>query len=403
MTDFLHYVNRLRGFVPMLSPEQAETYVQYAWREIRRASDEWHFLYKQERWLCPGSITLTGVGVIDNSAIVDLNHSALEAIGGLNNPPLTVRQIRVGISGGPVYNILSSDVIFFDNDISISNGSQNVFSTGGFFDGSEVGKKIRIKGAGTGGTDFDTTVLSFVSPTQINTVANAGNTVVAADAYIGSILTLDELYREATTSNATALIYRSRYTSTDITFERLGHLTDPITGYEFGWSTGLKEDLDLIDPRRSSVGNPFRVYFVGFDPLQGLPIYELWPQPTVDRAFVVNYWSRGLDFISDSDSVPFPITEELVILRARIEAYEFGMTQDPDPRRRQSYAQALNFVRSRYSTEGIANRPLGLLDEAIRKNDGIVNRVVRRPRTRNVSWPIDTNFWQSHAIPPWIS
>ncbi len=402
MTDFLHYVNRLRGFVPMLSPEQAETYVQYAWREIRRASEVWHFLYRQERWLCPGSITLASAGVTKNSDIVTLTHAGLEQLGGLNNPPLTVRQFKTGISGGPLYNILSTDIRFFDNDISINNGSQNVFSAGGFFDGSEVGQKIRIKGAGSGGTDFDTTVLSFVSPTQINTVANAGNTVVAADAFIGTSITLDELYREGTLPSTPALVYRALYQPNDSTFDRLGHITDPITGYEFGWDTLMREELDLIDPRRSSVGNPFRVYFRGFASSTGLPIYELWPGPTVERAFVVNYWSRGVDFASDTDTVPFPVTEELLLLGARMVAYEFAMTSDPDVRKRQSYNIALQYVRGMYSTQGQQGARLGLLDEALRKNDGIVARVVRRPRDRHVSWPMDSNFWQSHAIPPWV-
>lgn len=87
MSNFLTYANRLRQYVPALSPEQAEDYINEAWRDIRESDDEWSFLHKTEYWLAPAAITVTaGVGVTQNSDTVDLTAQAVSQLAGLNNP-----------------------------------------------------------------------------------------------------------------------------------------------------------------------------------------------------------------------------------------------------------------------------------------------------------------------------
>src|SRR5262245_11755048 len=273
MSNFLHYTNRLRVFVPSLSPEQAEMFIRYAWREIRRASDEWHFHARIERWLAPALITLSGITVTKNSATVGLTHANLEQLGGLNNPSLTVRQFRVAT----VYSITASDVLKLASDASINNGSTTLNSAAGASAAEHAGLKVRVKGAGAAGAALDPTITTFISPTQVTVALAASTTVSAADAYIGSTLTLDDLYRETSSSNQTAMVYRSLYTPVNTAFERLDHITDPISGFQFGWEHGTLDELDSTDPRRGSVGQPYRVYHNSFNQTTGLPIYELWP------------------------------------------------------------------------------------------------------------------------------
>lgn len=400
MSNFLVYSNQLRQYVPALSPEQAEDYVNQAWRDIRDSNDEWSFLYKQEYWLAPASIQLTGLTVTQFSNLVGLTHANLVQLAGLSNPPITLRQLRFGLTGGPIYSIADADVEqAADGDITATTTA--LTSAAGPFEAGDVGKKIRVAGAGVAGGNLDTTIAAFVSPTQVTLAAAAVTTVTGATVTWGLQLTLDRLFNESTSTSQQALCYRIYYSPLDATFARLDHLVDPIMGYEFGWEVGALDDLDRMDPQRSSVLQPYRVYFHHYDPVGGLPVYELWPGPGAQRAYPASIWTRGSDFSADTDSLPRQIPQELLMLRARLLAYEWAMTADPDLRMRQSYSAALGLVRSRYSTEGQPGRPLGLLDQVRRKDKSTYLKETRMfPRRPGPGWPVDARFLQSHAFPP---
>ena len=110
MGNFLSYSNQLRAFVPILSPQQAEDYINQAWRAIRTAYDGWTFLQAEEYWLAPGLIGLSELQVTQFDTTVTLGYDAMASLGGLNNPPITSRQLRFGTNGGPIYVISSTDL-----------------------------------------------------------------------------------------------------------------------------------------------------------------------------------------------------------------------------------------------------------------------------------------------------
>jgi hypothetical protein len=404
VSNFLIYSNKLRQWVTGLSPEQSEDFINDAWRDIREANDSWSFLSAQEYWLAPSSITLTGIGVTQFSNSVILNYSSLLSIAGLNNPPITQRQIRIGLQGGPIYEIAGTDTLQVV-DGAITSGTDDLSSASGPFDAAHVGRLIVISGAGSGGSDLQTTILSFVSPTQVQLATNALTTVGPnATVTWGSSITLSRNYNETTNSNTNGLLYRVYYSPLTQDFQRIDHLSDPITGYEFGYHIRQLDELDRKDPQRSSFTEPCELYYHHFDPVTGLPVYELWPGPTVQRAYTVAFWRLGLPFVSDTDSLPPQITEELLLLRARYLAYEWGAANDPDPRRRQTFLALMGNAKSKYSTEGQPGRPLGLLDQAMRRDEevGIIHGRTG-PRRPGPGWPVDSNFAQSHAIPGWWS
>lgn len=400
MSNFLYYTNRLRQYVPSLSPEQAEEYVNHAWRDIRQSNDEWTFLYETEYWLAPASIGLQGLGVIQFDDSVELNYTNLVQLSNQNNPALTQRQLRFGPSGGPIYGIADVDVQS-GNDGNMNSGSPTLTAPGGIFDPSMVGLKIQVNGAGVSGADLQTEILSYSSPTQVNLAVNASTTVANANFYLGSTITLDRPFLEETNSNTSATCYRIYYSPTSQDFDRLDHIYDPIMGYEFAIDIRDRSELDMIDPRRTSQGQPYRLYFHSYNDETGLPVYEMWPGPRAQRGYTVSYWRKGMDFVNDTDSLPPRLSEELLLMRARILAYEWAMVNDPDPAKMRAYGQALSYARSRYSTEGVPGRELGLLDQAIRRDRSIALTKYRRfPRTYGPGWPLfDSNFNQNHAIP----
>lgn len=403
MGDFLHYYNQLKQHVPALSPEQSQDFVNQAWRDIRESNDEWSFLFATEYWLSPASISLTGMTSTRNSATILLVHANLPQLGGQSNPALTQRQLKFGLTGGPIYGIAACDVQQV-TDGAIVATSSTLTSASAPFSALDVGLLIRVPGAGVAGANLDTTIATYISPTQVTLTVAASTTVSGATVTWGSSITLDRLYREDSSTIQSALCYRIYYSPLTTDFRRLDHLVDPVTGYEFGWQIRSIDELDRMDPRRSSQTQPYQIFFRKYDESTGLPVYELWPGPTIQRAFTVVYWRLGLDFSADTDALPIQLTDELLLMRARILAYEWAMVSDPDRYKRQSFANALGFIRSRYSTEGQPGRPLGLLERAKHQDKSVYLKMFyRSPRNRAVGWPIDSAFMQNHAIPSWLS
>lgn len=398
MSNFLIYTNKLRQWVPTLSPEQAEDFINDAWRDIREANDSWSFLLAQEYWLAPALISLTGLGVTQFSSTVMLNYASLILVAGLNNPAITQRQIKFGTI---IYGIAATDALQV-TDGAITSGTNVLNSATGAFTADHVGKLIVVAGAGSGGSSLQTTIASFVNPTQVTTILNASATVTGAAVYWGSSITLTRNFNEATNNSASASLYRIYYSPLTIDFHRIDHLTDPVTGYEFGWDILPIDELDRRDPQRSSTTEPYQLFFHHFDSVAGLPVWELWPGPTVSRAYTVTFWKLGLPFSADTDALPPQITEELLLLRARYLAYEWGAAHEADPRKAQSYLALMGSAKSKYSTEGQPGRPLGLLDQAMRRDEEVATLQGRtRPRRPGPGWPTDSNFNQSHAIPGW--
>lgn len=402
---YLEYTTRLRQFVPGLAPEQAEEFVNEAWRDIREANEEWSFLYSTEYWLAPASISLVGLVVTQFSSSVDLSYSAMVLMVNLSNPAVTLRQIRFGVTGGPIYSISALDTQQVnDGAISLVTPTTLDCNTSAPFTVGDVGKKIRVEGAGVAGADLDTTIATFVSPTQVTLTDAASTAVTGADVTYGSTLTLDRMYTEDTNSNQGALVYRIYYSPLSTDFQRIDHLVDPIIGYPFGRVIRPIEVLDKYDPRRSSLTQPYYVFFREFNVTTGLPVYELWPGPTFQRAYPVAYWRLGTEFTSDDDALPPQVPEELLLMRARILAYEWAMATDPDARRRQTYQSGLSYARGRYSTEGVPGRPLGLLEKTKRRDKSVYAKTFL-VSGRNRVWgdygwpPLDSRFFQNHGLP----
>lgn len=400
MSNFLIYSNKLRQWVISLSPEQSEDFINDAWRDIREANDQWSFLLGQEYWLAPASVTFSSsLGVTQFSNIVALNHTSLLLVGGLNNPPITDRQIRFSPQGGPIYDIEGTNVLQV-SDGAINSGTNVLNSPSGPFAVGHVGRLIVVAGAGSGGSNLQSTISVFVNPTQVQLANNASTTVNNAVVTWGSTITLARLFNEVTNATANALLYRIYYSPLTTDFHRLDHLMDSITGYEFGWQIWPIDDLNRMDPQRSSVTEPYELFLHHFDLVTGLPVYEIWPGPTVKRAYEVTFWKLGTSFVNDTDSLPPQIPMELLLLRARILAYEWAEVNDADPRRRQSYRDAKAYARTRYSTEGQPGRPLGLLDQVMRRDENVSLIQGRTsPRRHGPGWPLDSNFLQRHAFP----
>lgn len=400
MSNFLNYSNRLRQNIPSLSPQQAEDYINQAWRDIRDADDEWSFLHRTEYWLAPGIITCVGLTVTQNDATVGLTVTAVGQLAGLNNPNLTVRQFRLNGGGGPVYGIASTDVQqVTDGDMVATSNTLQALSSAPFAAG-DVGKLIIVAGAGTGGADLETTIATYVATDEVTLTDAAVGTVTGATISWGSTLTLDRLYRETTNTNATGVVQRLYYQPEE-DMARLDHITDNITGYQFAFEIRPPDEIDRIDPQRAAAGLPYALFFHGFDETTGKAIYEMWPAPQAERAYTVTYWSRGTDFVEDTDSLPVQIPMELLMLRAQMLGYEWLMTATDDPKKIAAISAMMVRVTTRYSSMGNPRAPIGLLQIARRKDHSTYRKAfIKRGRYGNGFYPLTSSYLQQTDFGP---
>lgn len=73
-----------------------------------------------------------------------------------------------------------------DTAISITSGTNTITSAYSIFSTNDVGKNIRVGGAGVAGTELYTTIASYISATQITIAVNASTTVSAQGARWGT-------------------------------------------------------------------------------------------------------------------------------------------------------------------------------------------------------------------------
>lgn len=95
-----------------------------------------------------------------------------------------------------------------------------------------------------------------------------------------------------------------------------------------------RRTINMIDPARLYTSNPIAFVGLGQDrrgegtPNQsatyGQQLYELYPNPSTAISYQTYFVTEGPDLAVNSDSLPFPITEEVVLLKARQYAYEWA-------------------------------------------------------------------------------
>lgn len=88
--------------------------------------------------------------------------------------------------------------------------------------------------------------------------------------------------------------------------------------------------LDEMDPQRSYWYFPTHAvpYLKGTDPLNTATYqimqYELWGAPLSNRSYQIYGLRRGVDLVNNSDTLPPPLTEETVVARGKVYAYEWA-------------------------------------------------------------------------------
>jgi hypothetical protein len=116
-------------------------------------------------------------------------------------------------------------------------------------------------------------------------------------------------------------------------FKRWLNVADMFNCYSLDiWTS--RRTINLTDPARLYTSNPCYLLGLGTDQrgagtstpsaTLGQQLYELYPNPSTAISYMTYYVINGDNLVSNSDTLPYPITEELVLTKARVYAYEWA-------------------------------------------------------------------------------
>jgi hypothetical protein len=165
--------------------------------------------------------------------------------------------------------------------------------------------------------------LSMTTPPTIQQFRVSMGPVYSIIAYNSGtgVATLDRLYAEGTAAGTGYQMYRCYYDAPVANFRRWISIFDPINGYPFRDMTWSKRDIDIRDPLRGAINQPFYMASYRQDPQTKLPTFEMWPHPQQQVGYLALYDTYGNDLAGISDTVPYQIARGLVMAKARQYAY----------------------------------------------------------------------------------
>lgn len=180
------------------------------------------------------------------------------------------------------------------------------------------------------------TALPFYwSPTrqQIRAQGYSIYSIIAIDATVPTavVLTLDRPFVD-TLPFFTGVAYQMfmAYIPCPVGFKRWLSVVDEFDTWAMDiWTSRRTEDLE--DPTRLVTSNPYRMMPLGIDnrgkgtsnasATLGQMLYEMWPTPQTQISYQTYYVARWPDLVKNSDTLPEPIDEEVVLDKALTFAY----------------------------------------------------------------------------------
>lgn len=147
--------------------------------------------------------------------------------------------------------------------------------------------------------------------------------------------TLDRPWLEPTGTGLTYMVYQAYFPVPVSDFKRFLDFQDFTNGSPLDFWSYTRKDLAWIDPQRTNFNQPYNVVPYEVDsrvasPTLGYMLYELWPHPLSVLPYHFDYLRRGPLLVNPSDTVSSPLTDELVLWRAKRVAYQWKEAQKGD-------------------------------------------------------------------------
>lgn len=327
---FSNMIQEILG-VPGMNLGLAKTRLNEAFEAIQN-ENIFSFQLKTGGWLAPGLLggqvaAFLSPGTISVQPFTNQitgDAIATAAWYGANQPIITQYQIRV-----PYYSLYNIVGIGGNGTIAYTT----IFTPGaGQTPGTYVVSVLDNLGAGAGATVVITVGMD-------GTVSTPPTTLTAGSGYLSpyiafseggtpasftvtqiAILTLDRPWMEPAQVNSGYLAYQSYFASPP-GFKEWYWIVDTTNNNTMDWWSLNAIDLSEQDPQRTDFSQPEYVVAWGPDVRQGSStfgqyLWELWEGAITQLPYTFGCKCNWPALVNPGDALPFPITEELVKLRA---------------------------------------------------------------------------------------
>jgi hypothetical protein len=314
----------------------------------------WSFQQQSGGWISPGLLggytdTFLSPGTISIqtfSSQMTGDAVATAAWYGASNPSITTYQIRVPYYD--LYNIIAIEgngqiayATIFTGGSSQTPGTYTypVLDNGG----SGTGGSISIMVAANGTVEATPTLISagsgYTSP-YIN--FSEGGTPATFVVQQIAVLTLDRLWTSPIQVNSGYMAYQA-YFAAPAGFRRMYAIRDLVNNQPIDWWSYTQVSLSEIDPQRTEFSQPEYAVYLGPDSRIGSATYgqglwELWQGPITQLPYACQWQVNWPALSAPNDTVPAPLTEELLKWRAYEVLAAFKESQKGDDMERGSGA-----------------------------------------------------------------
>lgn len=172
---------------------------------------------------------------------------------------------------------------------------------------------------------------SLLTQRQFRVGASTIYNIIALDSTTGAI-TLDRAWTDITFGAGLGYtIYQCYYPVPVKDFEAWESVVNVtnVMWLNISPSKGGRDWADRNDPQRQIFALPTEVIPYQVDgransSTAGFMMYELYPQPQAQYAFQTWFTRSGADLVNGADTLPYPITEDVLKALARVKAYEWA-------------------------------------------------------------------------------
>lgn len=272
---------------------------------------------------CGVSLGRAGNGpVFDFMAFIDM---AKEIQGWMGSVPISLAKTLVNRSLEKIYET--------------NNWSFQIQESGWFTPGEFQGGTItttlgsnQIVGDATAQAVWNALPAQFpITQMQIRLPAYALYDVVFYNPGTGT-LTIDRPWAEPSGTGQTFMLYQAYFTSPVQDFKRWLAVRDFTNAASLIWWEWKQTDLDLWDPQRTVYNLPDHVVPYKVDTRAGTSTsgwlrFELYPHQLAQLPYSLYFLRKGPTLVNNADTVPYPLSEKLVLSRARMLNYEYKEAQ----------------------------------------------------------------------------
>lgn len=334
--SFLTLATALQGAVPRVARKQAQSAVNQALGKIYD-DRSWSFQTGYSGWLAGSVLLNTGTfTVTPYSATVIADLVATQAVNSLTTaqPLLTTLQYR-----DPqryFYSIIAlggNGVIAYATTLTAGSSQTTgtyivpVLDNGGSGTGASVTITVDSTGAVStapvvtvGGSGYTSPYIAF----------GEGGTPATFSFTQFAVLTLDRPWMEPTSgAGQPYMIYQALFATPFQDFRGFTAAWNTTDAWPVNFTDWSQLDLAREDPQRLVFNDPRYIVKYGIDQRAGSAtlgwqLYELWPHVLNISPVSFGFERRGALLVNATDTVPYPLTEEMVTWRTREELYDWA-------------------------------------------------------------------------------